>query len=60
MELKMGGTCQEAVSQIREKNYTQRTEACSDTLLVGISYGKDKRHSCRIERVEAGGNENKF
>lgn len=53
LELKMGGTCQEAVSQIREKNDMQRAENHPNTLLAEVSYSKDKRHSCRIERMEA-------
>ncbi len=52
LELKVGGSCEEAIEQIKQKNYMQKVEHCRKVLLVGINYGKDKKHSCRIEAIE--------
>lgn len=50
LELKVDGTCEEAIAQIREKNYVQKVRHCSEILLVGINYNKaTKKHQCRIE-----------
>ncbi len=50
VELKYGKSAQSAIEQIKERQYP---EALKDyrgkLLLVGISYDKDKRHSCLIE-----------
>lgn len=52
LELKVDGSCEQALAQIREKNYMQRVEDCQEILLVGINYdSKTKQHTCRIEKV---------
>lgn len=51
LELKVGGTPEEAIAQIKDKKYTARVESCPEILLVGISYDEKKKHLCRIERV---------
>lgn len=62
LELKVGSTPEEAVRQIKEKQYARRFcgkigEAANYTgriLAVGISYDKaTKKHSCKIEVLEA-------
>ena len=50
LELKMGKLPEEAIEQIKTKNYLQRAEPYGKALLVGISYDKEKRHQCKIER----------
>lgn len=52
LELKVGRSCEEAIAQIKERNYIQKVKNCKEILLVGINYDKEKRHSCRIERVD--------
>ncbi len=56
IELKWDKSADKAVSQIKEKNYTQFAEKFGYTgpiLLIGISYStKTKKHTCRIERYE--------
>lgn len=42
----------EAIAQIKEKGYTQRFTAGKELLLVGINYDKNKKHSCKIEKVK--------
>ena len=52
LELKVGASCDEALAQIQERQYTQRTKAYAETLLVGISYDKTaKHHTCKIQRI---------
>lgn len=51
LELKVGSTAEEAVQQIKRKNYSQKAKMCSEILLVGISYDKHKHHTCQIERI---------
>lgn len=51
LELKVGGTCEEAIAQIRSKNYLQKAQKYSKVLLVGINYDTRKHHECRIEKV---------
>ncbi|NBI73407.1 AAA family ATPase [Clostridiaceae bacterium] len=50
LELKAGKSPGEAIEQIKAKNYLQRAEPYGKALLVGISYGKEKRHQCKIEK----------
>lgn len=52
VELKWGYSAQEAVEQIREKNYVNYLRDYSgDVLLVGINYDKvSKNHTCKIVR----------
>ena len=49
LELKVGSSCEEAIAQIKEKNYVQKAEGCKEILLVGINYDQGKHHQCRIE-----------
>lgn len=51
LELKMGHSCEEALKQIKDKNYTQRVEKYPQVLLVGINYDEKKHHECRIEKL---------
>ena len=55
IELKAGGTPEEALEQIRSRNYTSSIEGIGDnTLLVAITYDKDdktKPHHCVIESI---------
>lgn len=49
LELKVDDTPESAICQIKQRNYQQRVEYCSEVLLVGISYDKkEKRHQCLI------------
>ena len=61
LELKVDSTPEEAISQIRQKNYAQRfmervgekSYYTGNILLVGISYDKkEKKHACKIEVLE--------
>ena len=51
IELKYAQTAEDAIAQIRERNYTNGMEEYKgNTLLVGIQYDKKtKKHHCRIE-----------
>lgn len=53
VELKWDKTAQNAISQIKEKNYTDVLKNYrGDILLVGINYDtKTKKHSCAIEKI---------
>ena len=54
IELKAGGTPEEAMEQIRSRNYASSIEGLGDDpLLVAITYDKSdktKPHHCLIER----------
>ena len=52
-ELKYNKEAGGAISQIKDKHYTENLEAFNgEILLVGISYDeKSKMHSCQIEKV---------
>lgn len=50
LELKIEKSCEEAITQIKEKNYMQQVSDCPEILLVGISYDEKKHHQCKIER----------
>ena len=54
IELKAGGTPEEAIEQIRSRNYASSVEGLgNDILMVAITYDKDdktKLHHCRIGR----------
>lgn len=54
LELKWDKTAEGAISQIKKKEYTSALkEYKGNILLVGISYEKkNKKHQCRIEKVE--------
>lgn len=55
VELKAGGTPEEAIDQIRSRNYASSVEGLgSDLLLVAITYDKEdktKPHHCLIEKA---------
>ena len=53
IELKYDKTAEGAISQIKNKNYTEKLKAFSgELLLVGINYDKENRkHECRIEKI---------
>lgn len=55
VELKAGGTPEEAMEQIRSRNYTSQLEGLRDDIrLVAITYDKDdktKPHHCLIEKA---------
>lgn len=50
LELKVGGSCEDAIAQIKNKHYLQKVEQFNDILLVGINYNHKKHHECMIER----------
>ena len=53
VELKWGTSAEDAVQQIKEKNYTDALKNYSgEVLLVGISYDKEKHHICKIETIK--------
>ena len=52
LELKAGGTCEEAHKQIKDKNYIQKAKEYKEVLLVGIVYSRKKEHVCKIEKHE--------
>ena len=58
LELKVGFTPEEAINQIKEKQYALRFQGkigeqsrySGEILAVGISYNKEtKKHSCKVE-----------
>ena len=52
VELKWGHSAEEAVEQIKRKDYLDCLKNYSgEVLLVGVNYDKEKRHTCKIERV---------
>lgn len=55
IELKAGGTPEEAIAQMRSRNYQTSLDGFgTDVLLVSITYekgDKTKPHHCRIERI---------
>ena len=55
IELKAGGTLEDALAQIRSRNYAASVEGLGkDALLVAITYDKTdktKEHHCKIERM---------
>ena len=51
LELKVDDSAENAINQIKQKNYIQRIEEFGEILLVGISYKKkEKKHYCIIEK----------
>lgn len=53
VELKWGHSAEEAVAQIKAKDYTDTLKGYSgEILLVGINYDKGKHHTCKIERAK--------
>ena len=52
VELKWGHSAEEAVEQIKRKDYLNCLQNYhGEILLVGVNYDKEKRHTCKIERV---------
>ena len=52
IELKHNKTAESAITQIKEKKYTESLQKYSgEILLVGITYDDDKKHHCKIEKV---------
>ena len=52
VELKWGHSAEEAVEQIKRKDYLDCLQNYhGEVLLVGVNYDKEKRHTCRIERA---------
>ena len=52
LELKVEGTAEEAIEQIKARNYLQKVQSCKEILLVGICYDKQsKHHTCRMETI---------
>lgn len=52
LELKVDHSAEEAINQIKEKNYMEKVKKCDSILMVGIAYDRvQKRHQCKIERI---------
>ena len=52
VELKWGHSAEEAIEQIKRKDYLDCLQNYhGEILLVGVNYDKEKRHTCKIERV---------
>ena len=53
IELKKGHSTEEAIQQIKDKDYLHKvSEYSGEMLLVGINYDRDsKNHTCLIERI---------
>jgi hypothetical protein len=55
LELKVDKKAEDAIKQIKEKNYVQKVKNCASVLMVGIAYDKaKKKHQCVIERYKYG------
>ena len=53
VELKWGHSAEEAVEQIKRKDYLDCLQNYhGEILLVGVNYDKEKHHTCKIERVK--------
>lgn len=53
LELKYGHSAEEAIQQIKSKNYMDNLRNEKEILLVGINYDKDtKEHTCIIEEYK--------
>lgn len=52
IELKYNNSADDALEQIKQKNYTKKLSAFSgEILIVGISYDDSKGHRCLIEKI---------
>lgn len=52
IELKYNNSADNALEQIKQKNYTEKLSAFSgDILLIGISYDDSKGHTCIIKKI---------
>ena len=53
VELKWGHLAEEAVEQIKRKDYLDCLQNYhGEVLLVGVNYDKEKHHTCKMERVK--------
>jgi len=53
VELKWGHSAEEAVEQIKQKNYIECLKNYrGEVLLVGVNYDKQKHHTCKIEKIK--------
>ena len=53
VELKWGHSAEEAIEQIKRKDYLDCLQNYhGEVLLVGVNYDKEKHHTCKIERVK--------
>ena len=52
LELKYGKSPEEAIQQIKDKNYMSRVQDANKIILCGINYDTEKHHSCKIEIIE--------
>ena len=53
VELKWGHSAEEAIEQIKRKDYLDCLQNYhGEILLVGVNYDKEKHHTCKIERVK--------
>ena len=53
VELKHNKSPESAITQIKEKKYSESLQKYSgDILLVGITYDDDKKHYCKIEQIK--------
>lgn len=52
LELKFGKSPEEAIQQIKDKNYMSRIQDSNKIILCGINYDIEKHHSCKIEIIE--------
>jgi len=53
LELKTGDTAEDAIAQIKEKQYMKKAMGNGAVLLVGIAYDKIKKiHHCRIKKYD--------
>ena len=52
IELKRDKTAQGAIDQIKARNYVKALEDYKGNfLLAGINYDREKKHTCRIEKI---------
>ena len=52
VELKWGHSAEEAIEQIKKKDYLDCLQNYhGEILLVGVNYDKEKHHTCKIEQV---------
>lgn len=53
VELKKGHSAEEAIQQIKDKDYIYKvSEYTGEMLLVGINYDEQKGHTCKIEKIQ--------
>ena len=52
LELKYNHSAEDAIQQIKDRNYIQKVKHCKEILLVGINYDEGKHHTCIIEKYK--------